>query len=1146
MRFDQNSIINKSFANLLKKKTLLIIIILNTLLAIFAINGHITSNTTWNEDLTVTGDLWIDENVTLTIAAGVTITIPKIDQDADGVGDIDINVSGRMIALGSASQKVVFQSLESSPSHKDWAGINFTSSSSQSQSNLTHVEIYNANRAIYIDGIGIQANNLKIINSEEYGVKIDNTINMTRFIDTIIENTSQNGMFIESGSVNMTDLSIGNSGNLGLKADSPVTIAGTRVNVARSGSHGLWLDNTQTVTFTDSRFNSNSGNGILIENMSPSFNNCQVNNNNGAGVRISSTNGVPSFNNTTISSNLFGVSISSVPAEFTYCNIEDNRFGGISIFRAEPSITYSNITNNGYEIASYDYDTEDEYEWRTTSGSTTMPLDLYEKLNPAYAPMYIERITYKKDGDNYYCSTSSSSYRYYRNYTRFEANDSNYLVDEFTYYFSSYYTYYDMSTQTVSGDINELISNRTDLVLNMYNTQNVPNPRAWISNIKYNLNYFVSVVNLANTSAILQNNWWGQVTGIDSLVAQDLAGTANYEGAMVSRITEAGCDLINTPASISLTSPMSLEINPTSTTISWIASDYDDNAQISLFYNSVNDENGTLITNNLQEDNDFSYEWDFTDTPYGKYYIYAIIDDGVNSPVTSFAPGQVMVGELKVVIDDYYASAGDTISVSLQALNAYENFDLNSFQITIGFTPSLLTYLETSTEACLTQDWTVNTNGQIMGEVAVNGFSVDNLNGSGDLFQLKFLVNESGQDLQNTDITINNFQYNNGSPEPTIESGLFTLRNVYDVSGWTNYYSNNGPIPDVNVTALGFSQGQTTSNDSGEFLFNDYYYGDYNLTAEFAGTLSEMLISPLDASMVARYALGLINLDGNQIVAGNVDGDGDVDIYDAGQIARYSVGMVTEFPAGQMVFTPENHEFLLSPAFTPRTFMGIAIGDVSGNWENTRDNTISECVTYQTYEDEDFIFLDIAISESFYALASKVAYNPETLEFVEFITPDSQNGLTSFANGQAGLLKTASYSVNLQDPTESIIAKFRKLNGADLSHLQVLSLVVDENNSTITSNNNEVTQASGQVYQNYPNPFNPRTTISFYNAKEQRVKIDIYNLKGQKVTSLLDNELTSGRHNISWNAEELSSGIYFTKIKMADGYQKTIKMILMK
>jgi flagellar hook assembly protein FlgD len=84
------------------------------------------------------------------------------------------------------------------------------------------------------------------------------------------------------------------------------------------------------------------------------------------------------------------------------------------------------------------------------------------------------------------------------------------------------------------------------------------------------------------------------------------------------------------------------------------------------------------------------------------------------------------------------------------------------------------------------------------------------------------------------------------------------------------------------------------------------------------------------------------------------------------------------------------------------------------------------------------------------------------------------------------------------------------------------------------------------LYQNYPNPFNPRTTISFYNAKEQRVKIDIYNLKGQKVTSLLDNELASGRHNISWNAEELSSGIYFTKIKMADGYQKTIKMILMK
>lgn len=1146
MRFEQKSFIFNFSKMLLKKRVLLIGIILNTLFALCAINGHITSNTTWNQDLTVTGDLWIDENVTLTIASGVTITIPKIDQDADGIGDIDINVLGRMIALGNANEKVVFISLEDQASHKDWAGINFTSASSQSQSNLTHVEIYNANRAIYVDGIGLQVNNLKIINSDQYGIRVADTINMTRFIDVIIENTSENGLLVESGTVNMTDLSIGNSGNYGMKALSPVTITGTRVSIARSGFHGLWLDNTDSVTFTDSKFNSNTGNGITIENMSPSFDNCQINNNDGAGVNISSSSGIPSFENTTISNNKFGISISNVPAEFSYCNIENNRYGGISIYQAEPSITYSNITNNGYEAGSFSYDTEDENEWKTTSGSTSFPQDLYNKINPSNAPMYLERITYKKDGDNYYCSTSSSSYRYYRNYTRITANNINYLTDEFSYYFSSYYTYYDMSTQTVTGEINELISKRTDLELDMYYTQNCPGARAWIDNIQYRFEYFVSVVNLSGTTAILQNNWWGQVTGVDSLVAQDVSSTANYEGAMVARIEEAGCDLVNTPASITLTSPASLEINPTSTLIEWIASDYDNDALISLYYNSENDENGTLIVDNLLEDSDFSYEWDFTDTPYGKYYIYAIIDDGINNPVTSFAPGQVMVGELKVVIDDYYAAAGDTLTLAVEALNAYENFDLNSFQITIGFTPSLLTYLETITSDCLTESWTVNTNGQIMGEVAVNGFSVDNLNGSGNLFMIKFLVNETSDDLETTNITINNFQYNNGSPEPTIDAGVFTLRNLYDITGWTNYYSNNGPISDVNISTVGFSQGENTTNDLGEFLFEDFFYGDYTMTAEFTGNLPEMLVSPLDASMVARYALGLINFDGNQIVAGNVDGDGDVDIYDAAQIARYSVGMITDLPAGIMRFTPESHDFLLSPAFTPRTFTGIAIGDVSGNWDNERNTSFSECVAYELTEDEDYIYVNMGISQNFYSLASQINFNEQNIEFLEFISPNTQNGLTSFANSESGLLRTASYSAELQEPTQAICAKFRKLANASLEDIQVQSIIVDENNSTTTENFNNVDQVSSQVYQNYPNPFNPSTTISFYNSKQQRVKVEIYNLKGQKVTSLLNDELASGPYNISWDAENLSSGIYFTRIKMADGFEKTVKMILMK
>jgi len=500
-----------------------------------------------------------------------------------------------------------------------------------------------------------------------------------------------------------------------------------------------------------------------------------------------------------------------------------------------------------------------------------------------------------------------------------------------------------------------------------------------------------------------------------------------------------------------------------------------------------------------------------------------------------------MVGELKVVIDDYYASAGDTISVAIQALNAYENFDLNAFQITIRFTPSLLTYLSTETEECLTEAWTVNSNGDIMGEVAINGFSVDNLNGSGDLFQLKFIVNEAGTDMQNTALTINNFQYNNGSPEPTIVSGLFTLRNVYDITGWTNYYSNNEAVSDVEITAEGYSSGDTITNSLGEFVFSDYYYGNYSLTANFVGEVSELLISPLDASMVARYALGLINLDGNQMLAGNVDADGDVDIYDAAIIARYCVGLVEELPAGIMVFTPETHEFLLSPAFTPRTFIGVAISDVSGNWNSSRNEWFTDGVTYDIEEDAEYLYVNINYNDEFFSLASKINYEISELEYIDYTSQVSQNSLTTFANAENGSLRLASYSIAPVSGSQIMTLKFRKLGQVDDESLEVLSIIFDENNSTITPTTYDAIQVNSKIYQNYPNPFNPSTNISFYNNKQQNIKIDIYNLKGQKVKSLFNNSLGQGIHNITWNAENVSSGNYFAKIKMADGYNDTIK-----
>lgn len=98
--------------------------------------------------------------------------------------------------------------------------------------------------------------------------------------------------------------------------------------------------------------------------------------------------------------------------------------------------------------------------------------------------------------------------------------------------------------------------------------------------------------------------------------------------------------------------------------------------------------------------------------------------------------------------------------------------------------------------------------------------------------------------------------------------------------------------------------------------------------------------------------------------------------------------------------------------------------------------------------------------------------------------------------------------------------------------------------TTIYDTQNEQ-PSSIHLNQNYPNPFNPTTNISFNLPSAQPIKIDIYNSLGQHVENLHTGRLNSGWHNFTFNANELSSGIYY--YKLTTGTQVlTQKMLLLK
>ncbi|MEJ2103488.1 MAG: T9SS type A sorting domain-containing protein, partial [Ignavibacteriaceae bacterium] len=86
--------------------------------------------------------------------------------------------------------------------------------------------------------------------------------------------------------------------------------------------------------------------------------------------------------------------------------------------------------------------------------------------------------------------------------------------------------------------------------------------------------------------------------------------------------------------------------------------------------------------------------------------------------------------------------------------------------------------------------------------------------------------------------------------------------------------------------------------------------------------------------------------------------------------------------------------------------------------------------------------------------------------------------------------------------------------------------------------------------QNYPNPFNPSTKISFSLAVDSKVSLKIFDVLGQEVASLVNQELTAGIHNYDFNAAGINSGVYFYRIEAAGSngvkFVDSKKMILVK
>ncbi len=86
---------------------------------------------------------------------------------------------------------------------------------------------------------------------------------------------------------------------------------------------------------------------------------------------------------------------------------------------------------------------------------------------------------------------------------------------------------------------------------------------------------------------------------------------------------------------------------------------------------------------------------------------------------------------------------------------------------------------------------------------------------------------------------------------------------------------------------------------------------------------------------------------------------------------------------------------------------------------------------------------------------------------------------------------------------------------------------------------------SFELFQNYPNPFNPTTTIKYQIPERNFVSIKVFDILGNEIKTLVDEEMSAGNYEVKFNAAYLSSSVYIYQL-IAGNYIQTRKMLVLK
>ncbi len=270
------------------------------------------------------------------------------------------------------------------------------------------------------------------------------------------------------------------------------------------------------------------------------------------------------------------------------------------------------------------------------------------------------------------------------------------------------------------------------------------------------------------------------------------------------------------------------------------------------------------------------------------------------------------------------------------------------------------------------------------------------------------------------------------------------------------------------------------------------------------------------------------------------------------QISVCSNGWLSFVPTDEIDFINWNIPAALGPYAMVAPYWDDLIGEPTGNDEFAPMNIsyyydasnhkfiIEWNNCYSNYDDTSFEkFQVILFDPSHYSTPDgngNILFNYHTIN-----NPDANNNYA-----------TVGIENHLQN--DGLLYTFASQYPASATELQnnlsILFTTIKPDNYTY-SQNDMISLNKTRILGNYPNPFNPETAVSFVLSKDQKISIDIYNLKGEKVNTLINKYMQKGVHSVNWNGvndrnKTVASGIYLMILKSNGKTISSHKAILLK